>query len=100
MQDRQYGPEDCPLITESESSSVDGRQPRVEGTQSPNPSINVCEKASTEMTAKPGLGVLPPFNDGDALKSPSHPRRKSYDSIREIQSGMRDKFQHASPGLM
>ena len=34
----------------------------------------------------PLFGPLSPFGDCDSSRSPSRPRRKSYDSIREIQS--------------
>jgi hypothetical protein len=93
IQDRGYGLENCPGVTESEASSHDEPHRFPSSPQAEHPSKHPDEdnEMSPTQTADKSLGpILPspflPFEGINASRSRSRPRRKSYDSIKEVPS--------------
>lgn len=93
VQDRDHGLENCPGVTEPETSSHDEPHPFPSSPQAERPSKHPDEDNEMSPTHKAdtSLGpVLPspflPFEGINAPRSGSRPRRKSYDSIKEVLS--------------
>jgi hypothetical protein len=93
VQDRGHGLEIRPGITESEASSHNEPNCLPSSPQAEHPSEHSDEDNEMSPTQKAdnSLGpVLPspllPFEGVNALRSQSRPRRKSYDSIKEVPS--------------
>ena len=93
VQDRGHGLEDGPSITESQTSSHVEPHCLPSSPQAEHPSEHPDEdnEMSPTQKADQSLGpVLPspllPCEGVSALRSQSRPRRKSYDSIKEVLS--------------
>src|SRR4051794_40387404 len=93
VQDRDYGFENCPGITKSEASSRDERHPFPGSPQAERSSKHSDEDNAMTPTDKADKSLGPalpspflPFEGINTSRSRSRPRRKSYDSIKEVPS--------------
>jgi ribosome assembly protein YihI (activator of Der GTPase) len=93
VQDRDHGLDNCPGIEESEASSRDEphpfpSRPQAEGSSKHSDEDNEMSPThKADQSLGPALPIpFPVFEEINTSRSQSRPRRKSYDSIKEVPS--------------
>src|SRR3954462_10774424 len=95
VQDLRHPVKECQVNAESEPSMLDKQQPLPYTPQpdcSMEPSDKDIDMSPTNQADKPSGRASPipftQFDEEDTRRSRSRPRRKSYDSIKEVRSSM------------